>query len=99
MFALVCGIRLPYLLGHHLTIAGAVGFIALVGVSAGFDMIMLLHPKQAWGHQVDDGRVPCGLIGSRMNVGRTRMTLNNLFSGPNYTQASGVVTRWIHFQT
>lgn len=99
MFALVGCIRLLYLLGHHLSIAGAVGFIALVGVSAGFGMIMLLHLKQAWDHQVDEGRVPCGLIGSRMNVGRTRMTLNNLLSGPNYTQASGVVARWIHFQT
>jgi Cu(I)/Ag(I) efflux system membrane protein CusA/SilA len=47
-FALVGGIWLLYLLGHNLSVAGAVGFIALAGVSAEFGVIMLLYLKNAW---------------------------------------------------
>jgi copper/silver efflux system protein len=47
-FALVGGIWLLYLLGYNLSIAGAVGFIALAGVSAEFGVIMLLYLKHAW---------------------------------------------------
>ena len=55
-FALVGGIWLLYLLGYNLSVAGAVGFIALAGVSAEFGVIMLLYLKQAWQARVDDGR-------------------------------------------
>ena len=41
-FALVGGIWLLYLLSYNLSVAGAVGFIALAGVSAEFGVIMLL---------------------------------------------------------
>lgn len=44
-FALVGGIWLLYLLGYNLSVAGAVGFIALAGVSAEFGVIMLLYPS------------------------------------------------------
>ena len=54
-FALVGGVWLLYLLGHNLSVAGAVGFIALAGVSAEFGVIMLLYLKQAWGERVDAG--------------------------------------------
>ncbi len=47
-FALVGGIWLLYLLGYNLSVAGAVGFIALAGVSAEFGVIMLLYLQQAW---------------------------------------------------
>jgi len=55
-FALVGGIWLLYLLSYNLSVAGAVGFIALAGVSAEFGVIMLLYLKQAWQERVDDGR-------------------------------------------
>jgi Cu(I)/Ag(I) efflux system membrane protein CusA/SilA len=46
-FALVGGLWTLYLLGHHLSIAGAVGLIALAGVAAEFGVVMLLYLKQA----------------------------------------------------
>ncbi len=54
-FALVGGIWLLYLLSYNLSVAGAVGFIALAGVSAEFGVIMLLYLKQAWSERVDAG--------------------------------------------
>ena len=56
-FALVGGIWLLYLLDYNLSVAGAVGFIALAGVSAEFGVIMLLYLKQAWGERIDKGLV------------------------------------------
>ena len=47
-FALVGGIWFLWLLGHNLSVASAVGFIALAGVAAEFGVIMLLYLKQAW---------------------------------------------------
>jgi Cu(I)/Ag(I) efflux system membrane protein CusA/SilA len=55
-FALVGGIWLLYLLDYNLSVAGAVGFIALAGVSAEFGVIMLLYLKHAWQNRIDDGR-------------------------------------------
>ncbi len=55
-FALVGGIWLLYLLGYNLSVAGAVGFIALAGVSAEFGVIMLLYLKQAWDARSEQGR-------------------------------------------
>ena len=56
-FALVGGIWLLYLLGHNLSVASVVGFIALAGVAAEFGVIMLLYLKQAWQKRLDDGSV------------------------------------------
>jgi len=47
-FALAGGIWLLWILGHHLSVASAVGFIALAGVAAEFGVIMLLYLKHAW---------------------------------------------------
>jgi copper/silver efflux system protein len=47
-FALIGGIWLLYALAYNLSVAAAVGFIALAGVSAEFGVIMLLYLKQAW---------------------------------------------------
>jgi Cu(I)/Ag(I) efflux system membrane protein CusA/SilA len=54
-FALVGGIWLLYLLGYNLSVAGAVGFIALAGVSAEFGVIMLLYLRHAWDARVAQG--------------------------------------------
>ena len=55
-FALVGGIWLLYLLSYNLSVAGAVGFIALAGVSAEFGVIMVLYLKQAWDARVKEGK-------------------------------------------
>ncbi len=55
-FSLVGGFWLLYLLGHNLSIAGAVGFIALAGVSAEFGVIMLFYLKHAWDKQLIEGK-------------------------------------------
>ncbi|WP_395058628.1 efflux RND transporter permease subunit [Polaromonas sp.] len=55
-FALIGGIWLLYLLSYNLSVAGAVGFIALAGVSAEFGVIMLLYLKQAWDKRIDEGK-------------------------------------------
>lgn len=47
-FALAGGIWLLWALGHNLSVASGVGFIALAGVSAEFGVIMLLYLKHAW---------------------------------------------------
>ena len=47
-FALAGGVWLLWLLGHHVSVASGVGFIALAGVSAEFGVIMLLYLKHAW---------------------------------------------------
>ncbi|MBS0309508.1 MAG: efflux RND transporter permease subunit [Proteobacteria bacterium] len=54
-FALAGGIWLLWLLGHNLSVASGVGFIALAGVSAEFGVIMLLYLKNAWQARLDDG--------------------------------------------
>ena len=55
-FALIGGIWLLWLLGYNLSVAGAVGFVALAGVAAEFGVIMLLYLKQAWDARVKDGK-------------------------------------------
>ncbi|TDR45667.1 Cu(I)/Ag(I) efflux system membrane protein CusA/SilA [Tahibacter aquaticus] len=54
-FALIGGFWLMYQLGHAFSIATAVGFIALAGVSAEFGVIMLLYLKQAWERRLAAG--------------------------------------------
>jgi len=55
-FALAGGIWLLWLLGHNLSVASGVGFIALAGVSAEFGVIMLLYLKNAWEACLADGK-------------------------------------------
>ena len=45
--ALIGGFWLLYLLGYNLSVASAIGFIALAGVAAEFGVIMLLYLNQA----------------------------------------------------
>lgn len=56
-FSLIGGIWLLYLLGHNLSVASAVGFIALAGVAAEFGVIMLLYLKQAWQKKLEQGNI------------------------------------------
>ena len=55
-FALVGGFWLLWLLGHNLSVASGVGFIALAGVAAEFGVIMLLYLKQAWNERTAGGK-------------------------------------------
>ena len=55
-FALAGGIWLLWLLAHNLSVASAVGFIALAGVAAEFGVIMLLYLKHAWDARVAAGK-------------------------------------------
>jgi len=54
-FALVGGFWLMYLLGYAMSVATAVGFIALAGVAAEFGVIMLLYLEQAWARRLEAG--------------------------------------------
>jgi Cu(I)/Ag(I) efflux system membrane protein CusA/SilA len=57
-FALIGGFWYVYLLGHQVSIATAVGFIALAGVAAEFGVVMLIYLKQAWEERLAAGRAP-----------------------------------------
>ena len=46
-FSLVGGFWTIYALGHHMSVASAVGFIALAGVAAEFGVVMLIYLRQA----------------------------------------------------
>ena len=56
-FALVGGFWLIWGLGHAVSVATAVGFIALAGVAAEFGVVMLLYLKRALDHRLDAGDV------------------------------------------
>ena len=55
-FAVVGGVWFLWALGHHLSVASAVGFIALAGVAAEFGVIMLLYLRHAWHDRVARGQ-------------------------------------------
>jgi Cu(I)/Ag(I) efflux system membrane protein CusA/SilA len=55
-FALAGGVWLLWLLGHNLSVASGVGFIALAGVAAEFGVIMLLYLKHAWEDRLARGK-------------------------------------------
>jgi Cu(I)/Ag(I) efflux system membrane protein CusA/SilA len=52
-FALVGGFWLLWALGYHLSVAVAVGFIALAGVAAETGVVMLLYLEHAWRDRLD----------------------------------------------
>ncbi|MDD5301425.1 MAG: efflux RND transporter permease subunit [Gallionella sp.] len=61
-FALVGGVWLLWLLGYNLSVAVAVGFIALAGVAAETGVVMLIYLERAWQeiqtHCAAEGRKP-----------------------------------------
>ncbi|MGF6602166.1 Cu(I)/Ag(I) efflux system membrane protein CusA/SilA [Paraburkholderia sp. GAS448] len=54
-FALVGGFWLIWMLGHAVSVATAVGFIALAGVAAEFGVVMLLYLKGALNRRLEAG--------------------------------------------
>src|SRR6185312_11505913 len=54
-FALTGGIWFLYLKGYNLSVATAVGFIALAGVAAEFGVVMLLYLKHAIATRFNEG--------------------------------------------
>ncbi|OJB05464.1 efflux RND transporter permease subunit [Burkholderia ubonensis] len=54
-FALVGGFWLVWILGHAVSVATSVGFIALAGVAAEFGVVMLLYLKGALDRRLEDG--------------------------------------------
>jgi Cu(I)/Ag(I) efflux system membrane protein CusA/SilA len=54
-FALAGGVWLLWILGHNVSVASGVGFIALAGVAAEFGVIMLIYLKHAWEDRVRAG--------------------------------------------
>jgi len=56
-FALVGGFWLIFLLGYHMSIASAVGFIALGGVAAEIGVVMLIYLNQAIAARAAQGRL------------------------------------------
>ncbi|MEQ1802829.1 MAG: CusA/CzcA family heavy metal efflux RND transporter [Gammaproteobacteria bacterium] len=57
--ALIGGIWLVYLLGHHLSVASAVGFIALAGVAAEFGVVTLIYLDLAVRQREERGALNC----------------------------------------
>jgi copper/silver efflux system protein len=57
-FALVGGVWIMWLLGYNLSIAAAVGFIALAGVAAETGVVMLIYLDHAWRDAVTDNARP-----------------------------------------
>ena len=54
-FALVGGFWLIWILGHAVSVATSVGFIALAGVAAEFGVVMLLYLKGALNRRIEEG--------------------------------------------
>ena len=63
-FALVGGVWLMWLLGYNLSVAVAVGFIALAGVAAETGVIMLIYLDHAW----ENVKATCRTEGRAPNV-------------------------------
>ncbi|HYD63284.1 MAG TPA: efflux RND transporter permease subunit [Noviherbaspirillum sp.] len=64
-FALVGGVWLMWLLGYNMSVAVAVGFIALAGVAAETGVVMLIYLDHAW----EDVKKKCRASGSRPTAG------------------------------
>jgi Cu(I)/Ag(I) efflux system membrane protein CusA/SilA len=55
-FALIGGVWLIYLMGHAISVATAVGFIALAGLAAEFGVIMLVYLDKAIEERIEAGK-------------------------------------------
>lgn len=83
-FALVGGVWIMWLLDYNLSIAVAVGFIALAGVAAETGVVMLIYLDHAWQDVTRDGRQPTmkELVGAIEHgaVNRVRPKLMTVFA-------------------
>src|SRR5690606_17700762 len=81
------GVLLLWLLGHNVSVASGVGFIALAGVAAEFGVIMLVYLKQAWEPRLAAGRAtPADLVeaireGAVLRVRPKAMTVAVIIAG------------------
>ena len=57
-FALTGGFWLIWALGHAISVATVVGFLALAGVAAEFGVVMLVYLKGSWQRRLATGAVP-----------------------------------------
>ena len=86
-FALAGGVWLLWMLGHNLSVASGVGFIALAGVSAEFGVIMLLYLKNAWearlkaGHNSEADLLEAIREGAVLRVRPKAMTVAVIIAG------------------
>ncbi len=87
-FALVGGVWLVYLLGQNLSVASAVGFIALAGLAAEFGVVMLVYLDRTLEDWQADGRlrsaadlVPAIIEGAVMRVRPKAMTVLTIVAG------------------
>jgi copper/silver efflux system protein len=86
-FALVGGLWLMYALGYAMSVASAVGFIALSGVAAEFGVIMLLYLKQAWDKKLAEGNTDLAALlasireGAVLRVRPKAMTVAVILAG------------------
>ena len=86
-FALVGGFWLMYLLGYNMSIASAVGFIALGGVAAEFGVVMLVYVNQAVARRAEAGPVQNGdllqaiIEGAALRVRPKAMTVAVVIAG------------------
>ena len=86
-FSLIGGFWLLFLLGHNLSIASVIGFIALAGVTAEFGVIMMLYLRQAWderqarGLNTDEALRDAILEGAVLRVRPKAMTVAVILAG------------------
>jgi copper/silver efflux system protein len=79
-FSLVGGFWTIYLLGHNLSVAGVVGFIALAGVAAEIGVVMVLFLKQAFERNRSDLKVAM-YEGAVLRVRPVAMTVAVIIAG------------------
>jgi Cu(I)/Ag(I) efflux system membrane protein CusA/SilA len=87
-FALVGGFWLVWALGHSISVASAVGFIALAGIAAEFGVVMLVYLKSALarrlaaGEPADDETLLAAIReGAVLRVRPKAMTVAVVFAG------------------
>ncbi|MGH6782412.1 MAG: efflux RND transporter permease subunit, partial [Sphingomonadaceae bacterium] len=87
-FALVGGFWLMYLLGYNLSVASAVGFIALGGVASEIGVVMLVYLNQATATRAGQGRLDADhehieaiVEGAAMRVRPIAMTVAVIIAG------------------
>jgi Cu(I)/Ag(I) efflux system membrane protein CusA/SilA len=87
-FALVGGVWLVYLLGQDLSVASAVGFIALAGLAAEFGVVMLVYLDRSLAGWQAEGRlrdaadlVPAIIEGAVLRVRPKAMTVLTIVAG------------------
>jgi Cu(I)/Ag(I) efflux system membrane protein CusA/SilA len=55
-FALIGGFWFVWMLGHAVSVATAVGFIALAGLAAEFGVVMLVYLRNSLNHRLESGQ-------------------------------------------